>query len=185
VVDSLDGLESFAGVAVTTGGHAWSGTARELRRVASGGGERVLAERNRRDRLVAESEKAVQAEHAVRRGVEGSEAEVAQADAARDAADRARRDADRARSQAQEDERRAAWLIDQRRKQPEQGEAAVRRAQLQGELAAERRVAERAARERAERTRRILVLAGQLESEQSCSRSPSGSSTRSRSSAPR
>jgi chromosome segregation protein len=166
LVDSLDGLDDFPGLAVTTDGRAWSGRTRELRRVAAGGGERVLAERNRRDRLVAESEKAVQAEQAAKAAVERAEAEVARADAARDEADRARRDADRARSQAQEDEHRAAWLIEQRRDQPEQGEAAVRRAELQGELAAERRVAERAARERAERTRRILLLATQLEREE-------------------
>jgi chromosome segregation protein len=166
LVDSLDGLDAFAGLAVTRDGRAWSGRTRELRRVAAGGGERVLAERNRRDRLVAESEAAVQAEQAALRAVEEAGAAVAQADAARDEADRARRDADRARSQAQEDERRAGWLIAQRREQPDQGETAVRRAQLQGELAAEQRVAERAARERAERSRRILVLAAQLEREE-------------------
>jgi chromosome segregation protein len=165
LVDSLDGLDAFGGLAVTRDGRAWSGRTRELRRVAAGGGERVLAERNRRERLVAESERAVQAEHAARRAVEQAEQAVAAADAARDEADRARRDADRARSQAQEDERRATWLIAQRREQPDQGETAVRRAQLEGELAAERRVAERAARERAERSRRILVLAAQLERE--------------------
>ena len=166
LVDSLDGLDDFPGLAVTKDGRAWSGRTRELRRVAAGGGERVLAERNRRERLVAESETAVQAEHAARGAVEQAEQEVARADAARDEADRARRDADRARSQAQEDERRATWLIAQRREQPDQGEAAVRRAQLRGELAAETRVAERAARERAERSRRILLLATQLEREE-------------------
>ncbi|HEV2812586.1 MAG TPA: hypothetical protein VGW10_04975, partial [Solirubrobacteraceae bacterium] len=108
----------------------------------------------------------VQAEQAAKAAFEAAEAEVARADAAREQADSARRDADRARSQAQEEERRAGWLIGQRREQPDQGEAAVRRAQLQGELAAEQRVAERAARERAERSRRILVLAAQLEREE-------------------
>jgi chromosome segregation protein len=166
VVESLDDLGAFAGVAVTKDGLAWSGRTRELRRVATGGAERVLAERNRRDKLVTESEAAVQAEHAARGSVESFESAVTEADAAREAADRARREADRARSQAQEDERQVQWLIAERRKAPEQGEAAVRRAQLQGELAAEQRVAERAAKERAERSRRILVLAGQLEAEQ-------------------
>jgi chromosome segregation protein len=166
LVDSLDGLDAFEGLAVTRDGRAWSGRTRELRRVAAGGGERVLAERNRRERLVAESEKAVQAEHAARLAVEEAERAVAAADSQRDDADRARRDADRARSHAQEDQHRAEWLIEQRREQPEQGEAAVRRAQLEGELAAERRIAERAARERAERSRRILVLAAQLEREE-------------------
>jgi chromosome segregation protein len=67
----------------------------------------VLAERNRRERLVADSERAVRGEHAARTEVGRFEAAVAEADAAREAADRARREADRARSQAQEDERRA------------------------------------------------------------------------------
>ena len=35
--------------------------------------------------------------------------------------------------QSTEDERRAAWLIEERRKAPDQGETAVRRAQVQGE----------------------------------------------------
>jgi chromosome segregation protein len=166
VVDSLEGLSSFAGVAVTQDGRAWHGRTRELRRVATGGAERVLAERNRRDKLVGESESAVQAEHAARKQVESFETAVSEADAARDAADRARREADRERSQAQEAVRQAEWLIAERRKAPEQGEAAVRRAQLQGELAAEQRVAERAAKERAERTKRILLLQAQLDAEQ-------------------
>jgi chromosome segregation protein len=87
---------------------------------------------------------------------------VQAADATRDEADRALRDADRARAQAVEEERRATWLIDERRKAPDQGEAAVRRAQVEGELAAERRVAERAARERAERAARIERTAAAL-----------------------
>ncbi len=93
----LDGLDRFGGLAVTRDGRAWSGRTGELRRVAPGGGERVLAERNRRERLVADSERAVQAEHAARAAVEAANAAVAEADAARDEADRARRDADRAR----------------------------------------------------------------------------------------
>jgi chromosome segregation protein len=122
----------------------------------------VLAERNRRDALIAESERAVQAEHAALGGVEAAATAVQAADATRDAADRALRDADRARAQATEEERRAAWLIDERRKAPDQGESAVRRAQLEGELAAERRVAERAARDRAERAGRIERLQASL-----------------------
>ncbi|HMI72429.1 MAG TPA: hypothetical protein VK510_20690, partial [Solirubrobacteraceae bacterium] len=122
-----------------------------------------LAERNRRDGLVRDSERAVQAEHAALAGVEAAAAAVQAADATRDEADRALRDADRARAQATEDERRAAWLIEERRKAPDQGETAVRRAQVQGELAAEQRVAERAARERAERAARIERLQAALE----------------------
>jgi chromosome segregation protein len=158
VVEELDPL----GVAVTRAGRAWFGFTRELRQAPRGGSERVLAERNRRDALVGESERAVQAEQGALAAVEAALAAVQAADATRDEADRALRDADRARAQAVEEERRAAWLIDERGKAPEQGEAAVRRAELTGELAAERRVAERAARERAERAARIERLAAAL-----------------------
>jgi chromosome segregation protein len=163
VVEDLEQLPpAFIGVAVTRAGRAWFGFTRELRQAPRGGSERVLAERNRRDRLIAESERAVQAEHGALAAVEAVVAAVQAADATRDQADRALRDADRARAQATEEEHRAAWLIEERRKAPEQGEAAVRRAQLQGELAAERRVAERAARERAERIERIARLEAAL-----------------------
>jgi chromosome segregation protein len=163
VVEDLEQLPpGFLGVAVTRGGRAWFGFTRELRQAPQGGSERVLAQRNRRDALIAESERAVQAEHGALVAVEAAVAAVQAADATRDEADRALRDADRARAQPAEEERRAAWLIDERRKAPEQGEAAVRRAQLQGELAAERRVAERAARERAERAARIERLEAAL-----------------------
>jgi chromosome segregation protein len=164
VVEDLEQLPpAFLGVAVTRAGRAWFGFTRELRQAPRGGSERVIAERNRRDALVSESERAVQAEHAALAGVEAAAAAVQAADATRDEADRALREADRARAEATEDERRAAWLIDERRKAPEQGETAVRRAQVQGELAAEQRVAERAARERAERTARIERLQAALE----------------------
>jgi chromosome segregation protein len=83
---------------------------------------------------------------------------VATADAAREQAERAARDAARAVAAAREEERQAGVLIERRRREPEHGAAAVRRAQIEGELAAERRNAERAARERAERTARIQRL---------------------------
>jgi chromosome segregation protein len=97
----------------------------------------VLAERNRRDRLVAETERAAQGEHAARRFVERAEEEVAAADAARDEADRARREADRERSEAQEDERRATWLIAQRREADTELKALAERLELPAEPATE------------------------------------------------
>ena len=48
--------DGFAGVAVTRAGRVWSAATRELRQVPAGGEDRVLAERNRRDGLVAEVE---------------------------------------------------------------------------------------------------------------------------------
>ena len=159
VVEDVETLPpGFAGVAVTRGGRAWFGFTRELRQAPQGGPERVLAQRNRRDELVRESGRAVAAERGALEAVEHAGSAVSASDGTRDTAERALREAERERSRAQEEERRAAWLIEERRKAPEQGEGAVRRAQLLGELAAEKRVAERAARDRAERTARIARL---------------------------
>jgi chromosome segregation protein len=156
VVEQLSGVaEDFDGVAVTRDGTAWFAQARELRRTPSGGDDRVLAERNRRDELIAATERAAIAEReAVAKGQGAAEA-VAEADRRRDDADRAHRDAQRARDQAAEAERRAAWRVEQRREGPDEGPGAVRRAELQGELQAERRLADQAARERAHRARRL------------------------------
>ncbi len=159
VVDDVEALPGdFTGVAVTRDGRVWNGRVAELRQAAEGGEERILAQRNRRDELIAASEVAVGREHAARAAAERAGDGVAEADRAREAADGALRDADRARTAAQEDVRRTGWLIEQRRKAPQEGASAVRRAQLEGELAAERRVAERAARERELRARQIAML---------------------------
>ncbi|MET0600451.1 MAG: AAA family ATPase [Baekduia sp.] len=163
LVDSLDAVpDSFTGVAVTPAGRAWLGATRELQQAAEGGAERVLAMRNQRDALIAQSEQHVQAEHEAGKGVEAASQAVAAADASRDEAERGRREAERSYAEAKESERQAAWLMEERRKAPEQGEAAVRRAQLEGELTSERRVAEQAAKARAERTQRIAHLEAQL-----------------------
>jgi len=163
LVESLADLpKDFAGVAVTKAGRVWLAALGELRQAAEGGEERILAERNRRDALIAESEQTVQAEQSALGAVEAAAKALAAADASRDEADKALRDADRARTAAAEDERRINWTIGERKKAPEQGETAVRRAQVEGELAAERRVAERAAREREERAQRITFLEGKL-----------------------
>jgi chromosome segregation protein len=156
LVESVDGLaDGFAGIAVTKAGRVWSAATRELRQVPAGGEDRVLAERNRRDGLVADVERAAQAEHAALAKVEGATKAVSEADKGRDEAERAARAAARARDEAAEAERHARWLIEQRRRQPDEGPDAERRAQLQSSIATEKRLAERAARERAERERRI------------------------------
>ena len=152
VVDDLGAIaDGFAGVAVTRDGRVWSPGARELRQVPAGGEDRVLAERNRRDALVAQVEGAAQAEHAALAAVEAGSEEVQAADAARDEADRLARAAGRARDEAREAERHAVHLIEQRRRAPDEGPLATRRAQIGAALAAERRLAERAEREREER----------------------------------
>ncbi len=163
LVDTLDDVpDSFTGVAVTPTGRAWLGATRELQQAAEGGAERVLAMRNQRDALITQSEQHVQAEHEAGKGVESASQAVAAADASRDESERDRRDAERSYAEAKESERQTAWLMEERRKAPEQGEAAVRRAQLEGELTSERRVAEQAAKARAERTQRIAHLEAQL-----------------------
>jgi chromosome segregation protein len=163
LVETLDDVpDSFTGVAVTPAGRAWLGATRELQQAAEGGAERVLAMRNQRDALIAQAEQHVQAEHEAGKGVESASQAVAAADASRDEAERDRRDGERSYAEAKESERQSAWLMEERRKAPEQGEAAVRRAQLEGELTSERRVAEQAAKARAERTQRIAHLEAQL-----------------------
>ena len=153
VVDDLAALpDSFAGTAVTRAGRIWNGALGELRQAPSGGRERVLEQRNRRDELIALAERAAQHEQAalsaaLDRAGRGSQQAVDE----RERADAGLRAADREQAEAAEHERRAGWLIEQRRAAPDQGETAVRRAQLEGEQAAERRAVERIERERAAR----------------------------------
>jgi chromosome segregation protein len=162
VVGRLQDLpKDFSGVAVTRSGRVWFAASGEVRQISEGGSERVLAQRNERDRLIAESESSVQDEHAAREHLQQALGELKAADLARAQADLTLRDIDRERTEADEAKRRAQWLIEQRRSMPEQGPGAVRRGQLEGELAAERRQSERIAREHAERLRRGERLAAQ------------------------
>jgi len=162
VVERLEDVKpGFKGVACTRSGRVLFGTWGELRQVTAGGAERVLARRNERDRLIADSERVVAVEHTARDAVERALEQLREADNARDRADAALRERERALSEATEAQRKANWLIEQRKAAPEQGPLAVRRAELQGELAAERRQAERRKAEEAERTRRIERLRAQ------------------------
>jgi chromosome segregation protein len=162
VLERLEELPGdFAGIAVTPRGRVWRPALGEVRQVTEGGAERVLARRNEREQLILATEAAAAAEHAARAAAERTLGEARAADTAREQADGALREAERRHAQALEHERHAAWLIEQRRAAPEQGPLAVRRAQLEGELAAERRQAERLAREHAERVRRLELLRAQ------------------------
>ena len=162
VLERLEDLpDGFAGVAVTSRGRVWFAALGEVRQVAEGGSERVLARRNEREQLILASEAAAAAEHAARGAAEQAQESAATADLAREEADGELREATRAHAHALEGERHAVWLIEQRRAAPEQGPLAVRRAQLEGELAAERRAAERLAREHAERLERLGRLRAQ------------------------
>jgi len=86
---------------------------------------------------------------------------VRAAEEVREAAEAALREAERRRSEAGERLARTEWLIEQRRVAAQQGPLAVRRAELEGELAAERRQAELVAREQAERLGRVSRLRAQ------------------------
>ena len=164
VVESLDEVpESFTEVAVTRGGRVWSARAREVRQAPAVGEERVLAERNRREQLIAESERAAQAEQAARATLERATEEGAALELASEQAIAGHRAALRARDEAAEDERRIGATIERRRNAPDDGPNAGRRAQLTAELAAERATLERAERERAERGRMIDRIAAAIE----------------------
>ncbi len=163
VVERLEDLpRDFSGIAATRAGRVWFAAWGEVRQLTEGGEERVLARRNERDRLIAASELAAQAEQAAQAETERLLVQVRAAEDARAGAEAALREAERARAEGSEAQRRTEWLIEQRRAAPQQGPLAVRKAQLEGELAAERRQAERVARERAERLARIERLRAQL-----------------------
>jgi len=153
----------FAGTAVTPAGRAWLGAWGELRQAATGGAERVLAERARREKLILATEAAARAEQAARTGAEAAAEAEMRAEGARQESDRELRDARHAAEAAREDADGIARLIERRREAPDEGAGAVRRAQLRAELAAAARDAERAAREARERALRVERLATRLE----------------------
>ncbi len=162
VVERLEDLPAeFTGIAVTRAGRVWFAAWGEVRQLSEGGSERVLARRGERDRLVAATELAAQSEQAARGACEQRLEELRAADETRLGAESAQRAAERAHAEACEAQRQTEWLIEQRRAAPAQGALAVRQAELEGELAAERRQREAHERERLERAARI----GQLHSQ--------------------
>jgi chromosome segregation protein len=162
IVERLEDVaEGFAGIAATREGRVWFASLGEVRQLSEGGSERVLARRNERDRLIAASERAVQAEQGARADCDGALEEVRAAEEARTGADGVVRAAERRRVEAGEARRRTEWLIEQRRKAPAQGAPAVRKAEIEGELAAERRQLQERERERLQRGARIARLTAQ------------------------
>jgi chromosome segregation protein len=146
-------------------GSVWSVTWEEVRRVIEEGVERALMQADERERLLAVGEVAARAERVARGVVEYALNGVRAAEEVREEAETALREAERGAAEAGERQRRTQWLIEQRRAAPQQGPVAVRRAQLEGELAAERRQADLLAREHSERLRRGERLRGQLASD--------------------
>jgi chromosome segregation protein len=159
VVESLDAVsEYFDGVAVTRAGRVLDATRGELSQAPAGGASRVLAERGRRDQLAAVSEREARQQTAARRAAEAASQALVAADVARDEAESVFRRAIRESDEGAEEAGRVEWLIGRRRQAPEEGPEAVRRAELQADLRAERRLAERAERERREREAAVQAL---------------------------
>jgi chromosome segregation protein len=164
VVDSLDAIpDSFTGTAVTRTGRVFDGSTGALRQTTPGGEEKVLAERNRRETLTQKFGAAQGAERAARDAAADAQRRHQEAEEALERSDRALRKAFREAEQAGEGVRRADWLIERRREAPDEGPAAVERARIEAEIAAERRMADRAAREQRERTLQAQRLRARIE----------------------
>jgi chromosome segregation protein len=163
VVEQLEDLPGdFAGVGVTRAGRVWFARWGEVRQLGEGGTERVLAQRNERDRLIVSVERSAQAEQAARAAGDKALAQLRAVEEVRRAADAAVRDGERAQTEAAEAVRRSEWLIEQRRAAPAQGPLAVRKAELAGELASERRQSDRLRRDAEHRRAQLARLRAQL-----------------------
>ena len=103
---------------MTRTGRVWSARARELRQAPAVGEDRVLAQRNRRQQLVSESERAAQSELDARGAVDRAAAAAAAADAERERLVGAHRAAVRTHDEAVEERRRVAAQIERRRAAP-------------------------------------------------------------------
>jgi chromosome segregation protein len=139
IVESLEGVSAdFPGVAVTRGGRVWSAKTREVRQAPAVGEDRVLAERNRREQLIRETEQAAQREVAAGREQMQATQAYQESEAERERSIVAYRRAMHERDEAAEQERRILAMIERRRAEPEEGLAEERRRQLERELADER-----------------------------------------------
>jgi chromosome segregation protein len=166
VVERLEDLPGdFAGIAATRSGRVWFARSGEVRQLSEGGTELLLARRNERERLVAEVEHAAQAEQSAKSAGEQALEAVRQAEAARGAAEDALRAAERSVTEATEAVRSSGWLIERRRSAPAEGPLAVRKAEIEGELSAERRQAAQLAAQRQARLARQARLRAQRQAD--------------------
>ncbi|MEA2215097.1 MAG: chromosome segregation protein, partial [Solirubrobacteraceae bacterium] len=166
VVERLEDLPSdFAGIAATKRGRVWFARSGEVRQLSEGGTELLLARRNERERLVSEVERVAQAELVAKTAGEQALEGVREAEAARGAAEDALRVAERSVTEAGEAVRSSGWLIERRRSAPAEGPLAVRKAEIEGELAAERRQAAQLAAQRQARLTRQARLRAQREAD--------------------
>jgi chromosome segregation protein len=166
VVERLEELpDSFTGIAATRRGRVWFARSGEVRQLSEGGTELVLARRNERDRLIADVERAAQAEQQAKGAGERAQEQMRVAEAMRGAAEDELRGAQRDAAEASEAVRRSEWLLERRRAAPAEGPLAVRKAEIEGELAAERRQAEQLAQQRRTRQIRLTRLGAQREAD--------------------
>ncbi|MGZ5411694.1 MAG: chromosome segregation SMC family protein [Solirubrobacterales bacterium] len=146
IVDTLTELpDDFTGIAVTVDGEAYDGSLGELRSVPREGTDPALAARSQREELVSRVDQRERTVERAQGDLDRAEAALTAARAERDETDLALREARRALDEATEEARRASWLADKRAER-EQGPTTLRRAQLDAELAAERRHAQAAER---------------------------------------
>ncbi|HEX3511484.1 MAG TPA: AAA family ATPase [Solirubrobacteraceae bacterium] len=166
VVERLEEVPgTFEGIAVTREGRVWFAAWGEVRQLAAGGSERLLERRNERDRLVQSVERAAEQERTVATAREQVEEQVRAAIEQASAAEDALRRCERGCAEAREAHRHTGWLLEQRRSAPAQGPTAVRIAEAEGELAAERHAAQRREQEMLERAARLYRLRAQLEAD--------------------
>jgi chromosome segregation protein len=159
IADVADG---FTGIAVTRSGVAYDGTVREAWRAPEGGGERLIAERRRRDELHSALERAEEERRSLQEELERATIAGLDAEERHDVLETELRVLRRQQSEATETARRCAWVIEQRREHGGAPEDA-RRAEVSSELAVERRFAERLESERAEAAARRGRLEALLE----------------------
>jgi chromosome segregation protein len=161
LVDDLTELpESFDGIAVTVKGESYDGAVGELRRLPKEGTDPALEARAAREELASRVAQREQTEERAKGDLDRAEQALSQARVAEDESQTALRDAQRRLDEAAEEARRTSWLAERR---AEQGDEAsrptmVRRAQLEAELAAERRHAEAAAKAKEARARDLEQL---------------------------
>ena len=156
LVDEIDGLaEGFAGGR----GHRRRGVLRRGRRRGPAppkeGTDPALAARSEREELASRLAQREQTEERARNDLERADRMLAEARTREDEAQRALRDVRRELDEATEEATRTTWLADRRAERGGEasGAAAIQRAKLEAELAAERRHAEAAERARQARIR--------------------------------
>jgi chromosome segregation protein len=159
LVESLDDLPSqFGGVAVTPSGRVLSGVTGEMRQAPAVGEERILAERNRREQLISDTEAAAQAEAEARRERDRLVVVQTELEAERERRIAQARTASRERDEATEEQRRIERAIQRRSQTPDEGPAEALRRQLAAELERAQAELEASRRERVRRQAQIEQL---------------------------